>query len=134
MPENFNAPFLSRNMKEFWDRWHISLSIWFRDFIYTRVVMRFMKKKVFKSRFTGSYIAYIITMCTMGIWHGFKIFYIIYGLYMALALIATDYFQRKNSYYKKYKNKTWWKVCAIGINFNVACFGILLFSGYLYNR
>jgi membrane protein involved in D-alanine export len=134
MPENFNAPFLSRNMKEFWDRWHISLSVWFRDFIYTRCVMGFMKKKIFKSRFTASYVAYIITMGTMGIWHGFKRFYIIYGLYMALVLIATDYFQRKNPYYKKYKNKTWWKVCAIIINFNVVCFGILLFSGYLYNR
>jgi len=134
MPENFNAPFLSRNMKEFWDRWHISLSVWFRDFIYTRFVMGFLKKKVFKSRFTASYIAYMITMGTMGIWHGLKMYYIIYGLYMGLALIATDYFQRKNPYYKKYKKKTWWKICAIVINFNVVCFGMLIFSGYLFNR
>lgn len=134
MPENFNAPFLSRNMKEFWERWHISLSFWFRDFVYTRFVMGFIKKKVFKSRFTASYVAYLITMGTMGIWHGFKIHYIMYGLYMALALIVTDYFQRKNRYYKKYKKKTLWKVCAIVINFNVVCLGMLLFSGYLYNK
>jgi membrane protein involved in D-alanine export len=134
MPENFNAPFLSRNMKEFWERWHISLSVWFRDFIYTRFVMGFIKKKVFKSRFTASYVAYIITMGTMGIWHGVKVFYIMYGIYMAAVLIITDYFQRKNRYYKKYKKKTWWKVCAIAINFNVVSFGMLLFSGYLFNK
>ena len=134
MPENFNAPFISRNMKEFWDRWHMSLSVWFRDFIYTRFVMGFMKKKYFKSRYTASYIAYLITMCTMGMWHGVKIHYLIYGLYMAIALILTDYFQRKNGYYKKYKKRTWWRLGAIIINFNVVCFGIMIFSGYLYSR
>lgn len=134
LPENFDAPFLSRNMKEFWNRWHMSLSFWFRDFIYTRFVMGFMKKKRFKSRFTASYVAYLITMGSMGIWHGVKFFYVIYGLYMAAVLILTDYFQRKSKLYKKHKNKKWWKVGAIILNFNVACFGLLLFSGYLYNK
>lgn len=134
LPENFNAPFLSRNMKEFWNRWHMSLSFWFRDYIFTRFVMDSIKKKRFKSRFTASYAAQLITMGTMGVWHGFKLFYIIYGIYMALVLILTDYFQRKSKLYKKYKNKTWWKVGAIALNFNVACFGLLLFSGYLYNK
>ncbi|MFL0249556.1 D-alanyl-lipoteichoic acid biosynthesis protein DltB [Clostridium neuense] len=70
LPENFNMPFLSKNMKEFWDRWHMSLSFWFRDFIYTRFVMNAMKHKWFKSRYTSSYLGFIITMLTMGIWHG----------------------------------------------------------------
>lgn len=133
LPENFNAPFISRNMKEFWNRWHMSLSFWFRDFIYTRFVMGFIKKKRFKSRFTASYVAYLITMGTMGIWHGIKVYYIIYGLYMAFVLIFTDYFQRKNKLYKKYKNENWWKIGAIVLNFHVACFGLLIFSGYLFN-
>jgi membrane protein involved in D-alanine export len=40
-PENFNKPFISKDIKEFWTRWHMSLSFWFRDFIYTRLVMLF---------------------------------------------------------------------------------------------
>ena len=39
-PENFNRPFLARNIKDFWNRWHMSLSFWFRDHIYMRFVMR----------------------------------------------------------------------------------------------
>lgn len=134
VPDNFNAPFISRNMKEFWNRWHMSLSFWFRDFVYTRVTMLAMKKRWFKSRYTASYIAYMITMCTMGFWHGFTIYYIIYGFYMGLALIITDYFQRKSKLYKKYKKKNFWKVSAIILNFNVVCIGLLIFSGYLFNK
>lgn len=134
LPENFNAPFISRNMKEFWNRWHMSLSFWFRDFIYTRFVMQSMKKKRFKSRFTASYVGYFITMMTMGVWHGLKIYYVIYGFYMALLIVLTDYFQRKSRVYKKNKNKTWWKIMAITINFNVVAFGLLIFSGYLFNK
>jgi membrane protein involved in D-alanine export len=134
LPENFDAPFISRNMKEFWNRWHMSLSFWFRDYIFTRFVMESVRKKRFKSRYTASYIAYFLNMTIMGVWHGFKVFYVIYGVYMALALIITDYVQRKSKLYKKYKNKIWWKYCAIALNFHVACFGLLLFSGYLYNK
>lgn len=134
LPENFNAPFISRNMKEFWNRWHMSLSYWFRDFVYTRFVMQSMRKKRFKSRYTSSYIGYFVTMITMGFWHGFELHYIIYGFYMGLLIVLTDYFQRKNKLYKKYKNREWWKVTAIAVNFNVVCFGLLIFSGYLISK
>ena len=45
IPENFNLPFVSRNIKEFWTRWHISLSFWFRDFIYMRFLLARDKEK-----------------------------------------------------------------------------------------
>ena len=45
-PENFRQPFISRDIREFWDRWHITLSHWFRDFIFTRFVMYSSKKKL----------------------------------------------------------------------------------------
>lgn len=47
-PENFNMPFLSKSMKEFWNRWHISLSKWFGDYIYSRFVLNSMRKKDLK--------------------------------------------------------------------------------------
>lgn len=134
LPENFNMPFISKDMKEFWNRWHMSLSFWFRDYIYTRFVMESLKKKRFKSRYTASYFGFLITMTTMAIWHGTYIYYIIYGLYEALLIIFTDYYQRKSKFYKRNKKKTWFKAASIIINFNVACFGLLLFSGFLFNK
>ena len=133
-PENFNMPFISRDMKDFWNRWHISLSYWFRDFIYTRFVMRSLEKKRFKDKHTASYIGFLITFVTMGLWHGIKTYYFIYGLYEGMLLIFTEYFQLKSSLYKKYKNHLTFKLVSIFINFHLACFGLLLFSGYLSFR
>lgn len=131
-PDNFNMPFISKDIKDFWNRWHISLSTWFRDFIYTRFVMASMKKKWFKSRYTGSYIAYLITMGTMGIWHGTEIYYIIYGIYHGVLIILTDLFQRKSKWYKKVSKSDGWNIIFIIITFNLVCFGFLIFSGYLF--
>lgn len=68
-PENFNKPFLSRNIKDFWNRWHMSLSFWFRDFIYMRFVFFATKKKLIKNRYTISYIGAFLNFFIMGIWH-----------------------------------------------------------------
>lgn len=134
LPENFNKPFISKDIKEFWNRWHMSLSFWFRDFIYTRFVMDSMRKKRFKKRNTASYIGYFLTMMVMGLWHGIYVHYIIYGLYEGVLLAGTDYFQKNSKFYKKNKNKKWFQLMSIFITFNLVCFGLLLFSGYLCNK
>lgn len=131
-PDNFNKPFLSKDMKEFWTRWHISLSKWFGDYLYSRIVLNSMRKKIFKSRFTASHVAQMITMLIMGIWHGLSLFYIIYGLYQGIVLVITDIIQRKWKYYKKHKKEKWFQYVQIAVNFNVACFGLFLFSGWLF--
>lgn len=130
-PENFNLPFLSKDIKDFWNRWHITLSFWFRDYIYNRFVMAAIKKKWFKNRYTASYIAYGLTMCTMGFWHGTYWNYILYGVYHSILLISTDYLERHVSFYKKVKNNPVWVAFSTLITFNLVCFGFLLFSGYL---
>lgn len=131
LPENFNMPFISKSMKEFWDRWHMSLSFWFRDFIYTRFVMTSLKHKWFKSRYTASYLGFMITMITMGIWHGPYSYYIAYGFYQGFLIVLTDYYQRKSKFYKAHKKEKWFMALSIFITFHLVCFGLLLFSGYL---
>ena len=131
-PENFNKPFLSKDMKEFWTRWHISLSRWFGDYIFSRFVLNSMRKKRFKSRFVASNVAQIITMFIMGLWHGLTLHYIAYGLYQGTALVLTDIYQRKSKYYKEHKKKKWFKYIQIVVTFNIVCFGMLIFSGYLF--
>lgn len=132
-PENFNRPFISKDIKDFWNRWHMTLSFWFRDYLYTRFVMSSMKKKRFKNRYTASYIGYLITMGAMGIWHGTEIYYILYGLYHGVLIIGTDYFQRHSALYKKYKNYRLWTAASTVVTFHLVCFGFLLFSGYLFS-
>lgn len=66
MPENFNQPFLSVDMKDFWSRWHISLSTWLRDYLYSRFVMKSLKQKRFSNPRTASYLGYVLNMMAMG--------------------------------------------------------------------
>ncbi len=133
-PENFNMPFLSKDIKEFWNRWHMTLSFWLRDFLYTRFVMSSIKKKWFKNRYTASYIGFMMNMLVMGIWHGTETFYILYGLYHGILIVCTDYFERKSNWYKKVKNKNGWNILFTFITFNLVCFGFLIFSGYLFKK
>ncbi|MCE5220965.1 MAG: D-alanyl-lipoteichoic acid biosynthesis protein DltB [Clostridium sp.] len=134
MPENFNKPFLSKDMKEFWTRWHISLSKWFGDYIYSRFVLNSMRNKRFKNRIKASHIGQLLTMFIMGVWHDLKWYYIIYGLYQGLALVGTDIYQHNSKFYKKHKKEKWFQYIQIVVTFHIACFGLLLFSGYLYSK
>ena len=106
VPENFNMPFLAHDLKDFWSRWHISLSTWLRDFVYTRFVMSSLKGKWFKNKHVGSYLGYLITFMAMGLWHGFELRYILYGLYHGLLLCLNDYLDNNAKWYKKGKKKS----------------------------
>lgn len=133
-PENFNMPFLSKSMKEFWNRWHISLSRWFGDYIYSRFLLNSLRQKRFRSRVIASHVAQMLTMTIMGLWHGLKWFYVIYGIYQGLALVLTDIYERKSKFYKTYKKEKWFQYTQIIVTFHIACFGLLLFSGYLFDK
>jgi len=131
-PENFNRPFLAHNIRDFWNRWHISLSSFFRDHVYNRFVFAALKGRWFKNKYIASYLGFILSMGLMGLWHGIAWYYLVYGLYHGVLLILTDVVERSN---KKHK---WWdekhpayKVISIFITFNLVCFGLLIFSGYL---
>ena len=133
LPENFNKPFLSKDMKEFWTRWHISLSKWFGDYIYSRFVLNSMRNKRFKNRITASHIGQLLTMFIMGAWHDLKWFYIIYGLYQGVVLVCTDIYQHRSKFYRTHKKEKWFQYIQIVVTFHIACFGLLLFSGYLFD-
>lgn len=129
-PENFNHPFLSTDMKDFWNRWHISLSHWFRDFIFTRFMMRAIKGKWFRSRLTGAFVGFLVNMLIMGLWHGLDLSYILYGLYHGLILGFTEIYQKKSKFYKKNKTKTAYRLASWFVTLNLVMFGFLIFSGH----
>ncbi|MCM2533129.1 D-alanyl-lipoteichoic acid biosynthesis protein DltB [Neobacillus pocheonensis] len=130
-PENFNKPFISRNIKDFWNRWHMSLSFWFRDYVYMRFVFIMTKKKWIKNRNIVSNLGYILLFLLMGLWHGLAIQYIIYGVYHALLMVAYNSFERFNKKHKWWPQNKFTHVAAIIITFHFVCFGFYIFSGQL---
>ena len=128
-PMNFNKPFLSIDIKDFWTRWHITLSTWLRDFVFFRVLMNAMKKKLFKSRLQNASFAYMVNMCVMGFWHGLSISYVIYGVYHGFLMAGFEWYQKKSKFYKKNKNKTWYKLTSWFVTMHLVFIGFFIFSG-----
>ena len=127
-PMNFNKPFLSVDIKDFWNRWHISLSTWLRDFIFSRIVMKSMRHKWFKTRLTTAMVAYMLNMIFMGFWHGLSWSYIAYGFYHGILMAGFEWYQKKSKFYKKYKQKTAYKVVSWFVTMHLVMIGLLIFS------
>lgn len=99
IPENFQRPFFSRSIPEFWQRWHISLGTWFKDYIFYPLSMsKPLKKLTGKARkrlgshygplVSGSIALLCVWLCN-GLWHGSAWSYIFFGLYhFALILLG----------------------------------------------
>ncbi|MEQ1861568.1 MAG: D-alanyl-lipoteichoic acid biosynthesis protein DltB [Chthoniobacteraceae bacterium] len=130
-PENFDRPFLSRNIRDFWNRWHISLSFWFRDHIYMRFLLAAAKAKWFKGRHTANYLGLYLTFGLMGFWHGLSWHYILYGLYHATLLCGYDWFARWNKARNLWPDTPFVRGVNIALTFHAFAFGLLLFSGKL---
>lgn len=84
LDKNFNVPYLARSIKDFWTRWHISLTTWLRDYIY--IPLGGSKKGV-----TQKYLNIIIVFLFSALWHGTSINFIIWGLGHALFRIVEDF-------------------------------------------
>lgn len=92
--ENFNYPYISKNITEFWRRWHISLSTWFRDYVYIPLG----GSRVNKFRLV---INLLIVWLLTGVWHGASWNFIIWGLYYFVFLVIEKLF-----FLKKFKDST----------------------------
>ena len=133
-PENFRRPFLAQNIKDFWTRWHITLSFWFRDFVYMRFMLAAIKGKWFRSKYTAAYFANFLTFGLMGFWHGTAAHYLVYGLYHACLITGHDIFARWNRPQPDAPARFWgnslaWQLAGVLLTIQAVCFGFLIFSG-----
>jgi membrane protein involved in D-alanine export len=130
-PENFNRPFLARNIRDFWNRWHITLSWWLRDHVYMRFVMAAMKGHWFKNRYAASTAGLILAFGLMGLWHGPTPHYVLYGLYHGVLLASYEALSRRNRQRKWWGEGRGWEAASIAVTFHCVCLGFLIFSGHL---
>jgi len=110
IPINFNSPYKSKSLVEFWQRWHISLTYFITTYIYTPIVRSF--KKI---TFSKVMLATLIAMTIMGVWHGSTINFIIFGFLHGVGLILNHYWQKKIKI--KLPNFLAWVLTIIYINF-----------------
>jgi alginate O-acetyltransferase complex protein AlgI len=119
--ENFNRPYYSKSIREFWRRWHISLSTWFRDYLYIPIG----GSRVTLPRHCFNLLL-VFLLC--GLWHGANWTFIIWGLlhgtYLVIGLLTRN---ARAQFTDRIKAPLLKKFIQVGITFGLVCFGWIFF-------
>ena len=84
--KNFNHPLLARNVSEYWNRWHMSLTSWITDYVFTPLCLKFRDLA-----YTGIMLAITANLVIIGLWHGANWTYAVFGIYHSLLFIPIVY-------------------------------------------
>jgi len=84
-PPNFDSPFYAENIQEFWRRWHMTLTTWLRDYLFTPVRMALRNWGQ-----VGLIVSLVINMVAIGVWHGPRLTFVVYGLVHAAYLVGSS--------------------------------------------
>lgn len=136
-PRNFRAPFLASDVIDFWNRWHITLSAWFRDFVFmrlTRAVMRVGRRRGWgwaRDRMRVAQAGFVADMLVMGCWHGLTPDYLGYGLYHGALLAGNEWLQKRSGFYRAHRRDRWMRVLMWFVTLQLVMLGFAIFSGQI---
>lgn len=119
---NFNYPYISKNMKEFWRRWHISLSTWFRDYVY--IPLGGNRRGDFRK-----YLNLFFTFTLSGLWHGAAWTFVIWGMLHGLFLIFENMIVKlRMKISPQYATRAWsHDLVKVIVTFSLVCFAWIFF-------
>jgi alginate O-acetyltransferase complex protein AlgI len=133
MPENFDYPFLSRNLGDLWTRWHRSLGFWIRDYLFTPIfkgsVQRWPAYAI-----SLSFFAYFLAFAVAGIWHGSSLNFLVFGLLNGLGVAGAKAWEmylirrRGRRGLKEYLQSPRIRVLAIAGTISYFSFTLIFFS------
>ncbi len=108
LQRNFDRPFVSQSTGELWRRWHMTLSFWVRDYIFTplNASLRSWGK-------TGIYVSLLVTFVAIGVWHGAGWTFALYGLFQGILVIYETLFKKQRQQLQDRVGATAWKTLMI---------------------
>jgi len=86
LPENFDRPYLAKNIREFWDRWHMTLSRWVRDYVFMPLGRRLFRTRMRRWPIAIGVVSYLTAFSIVGAWHGLTASFILWGVYHGVIL------------------------------------------------
>lgn len=141
LAQNFNRPYFSKSVSEFWRRWHITLGSWFKDYLFYPLslskagmsVGKFSRKH-FNSALSKNMTAYFglaVVWLTTGLWHGSDWHYVLYGVYYGVLIILSmqckPTFQKIMAKFRINTESFGWKLFQVTRTFSLICLGFILF-------
>jgi len=134
-PENFNMPFLARNISDFWQRQHRSLTLWLTDYVFSPTYKQALTSNALSSHpVLAGNLALLLTMLVSGIWHGTSIGFLFFGMTHGIYLViyhSWDHLLAARLGRKRVNRlrENWLaRLVAIFITFNAAAFAFLFFQ------
>ena len=134
VPENFNNPFAARNVKDFWNRWHITLSVWMRDVVFSPLSKFLVTKMGIKLADHAIALTITIVFLLVGIWHGCGWNFAVYGAAHALGVVTNHYytiFLKKKlgrEGFKAYNENHWIRAIAVVLTFCYCGASLIFFA------
>lgn len=133
LPENFDNPFLKRNIRELWTNWHMTLTSWLVDYIYWPIVRKFRNFNYFRRHPVSlSNLGMIITFVACGMWHGETVNFILWGAYHGVGISCLTIYQRgkrkiRSPNLQRYFRSRASIVLGTFLTFNYFAFGLSMF-------
>lgn len=133
LPENFNRPFAARNLIEFWDRWHMSLTSWLRVYLFMAAYRYVAERRRAHLRAAG-YLLMGVTLVVLGLWHGLTMGYLVFGVVSAVGVVATRLWgdalsaRLGRAGYRRYLAHRGVRCVAVLATFHFFCFSELFFA------
>ena len=132
--ENFDQPFTSRNFQEFWTRWHITLSTWIRDLVFTPLSKALTRKFGPKSANHVIAVSILISFLIVGIWHGSELNFLVFGALQGAGLVTVHYYtvwlKKKlgRDKFAAYRANGWIKAAATVMTFSYFSLTLFFFA------
>ncbi len=129
-PRNFNHPFKARNIIDFWERWHMSLSGFVRRNLFTPTLLHAMRRFPGLTPLVAGSLAFLVAFVTCGLWHGFSYRFLIWGFIHAVAVILcytySHLLQRRlrRQGVAAYLDRPWIRALATLITFEFVAFSL----------
>jgi D-alanyl-lipoteichoic acid acyltransferase DltB (MBOAT superfamily) len=139
LPENFNQPYVSRNMIDFWTRWHMSLGLWIRDYLFTPLLKTGLERWPSHAGLINN-VTYFISLFLVGVWHGSTVNFAIFGLLNGAGVATAKAWEthliarlgRKG--FRAYLERKGLRVAMVALTLHFVCFALLFFPPDLNGR
>ncbi len=132
LPENFDRPYVSRNVIDYWTRWHRTLGFWIRDYLFLPLYKGVAERWPQRAE-SLAFLCYFVAFFVAGIWHGPTTNFVIYGLLQAVGVSAAKLWERHllkrrgRPGLREYMKSPRIRVAAIVATLNYECFSLLFF-------
>lgn len=103
--ENFHYPYFQKSITDFWKSWHMSLSAWCRQYVFTPVLMRWRRPT----------LAVLASMLILGLWHEFTLRYVVWGLYHGAGLALHRVYRTRTEVFRSQERPQWVKTLGSGL-------------------